>query len=91
MGKMSFSLGLQVKQTKEEIYLSQMKYVKELLKKYNIDDKRSVTTPLNTNFKLCKDEFGKSADQKKYRGMIRSLLYLTTSKLDIQFAVCLYA
>ena len=46
---------------------------------------------MNTSIKLDKDEKGKSIDQTKYRGMIGSLLYLTASRPDIMFSVCMCA
>ncbi|KAK6128492.1 hypothetical protein DH2020_037776 [Rehmannia glutinosa] len=91
MGKLNFFLGLQIKQCQEGIYISQSKYTKELLKKFGIEEGRTVSTPMATNVKIDKDEKGKSADESKYRGMIGSLLYLTASRPDILHAVCLCA
>ncbi|KAK6124581.1 hypothetical protein DH2020_041677 [Rehmannia glutinosa] len=84
-------LRLQIKQCQEGIYISQSKYTKELLKKFGIKEGRTVSTPMATNVKIDKDEKGKSVDESKYRGMIGSLLYLTTSRPDILHAVCLCA
>ncbi|KAK6153546.1 hypothetical protein DH2020_013185 [Rehmannia glutinosa] len=91
MGKLNFFLGLQIKQCQEGIYISQSKYTKELLKKFGIEEGRTVSTPMATNVKIDKDEKGKSVDESKYRGMIGSLLYLTASRPDILHAVCLCA
>ncbi|KAK6149332.1 hypothetical protein DH2020_016857 [Rehmannia glutinosa] len=91
MGELNFFLGLQIKQCQEGIYISQSKYTKELLKKFGIEEGRTVSTPMATNIKIDKDEKGKFVDESKYRGMIGSLLYLTASRLDILHAVCLCA
>ncbi|KAK6143484.1 hypothetical protein DH2020_023832 [Rehmannia glutinosa] len=89
MGELNFFLGLQIKQCQEDIYISQSKYTKELLKKFGIEEGRTVSTPMATNVKIDKDEKGKSVDESKYRGMIGSLLYLTASRPDILHVVCL--
>ncbi|KAK6163684.1 hypothetical protein DH2020_000548 [Rehmannia glutinosa] len=91
MGELNFFLGLQIKQCQEGIYISQSKYTKELLKKFGIEEGRTVSTPMATNVKIDKDEKDKSMDESKYRGMIGSLLYLTASRPDILHAVCLCA
>ncbi|KAK6145125.1 hypothetical protein DH2020_021945 [Rehmannia glutinosa] len=91
MGYLIFVLGIQVKQMKEGIYVSQSKYAKELLKKFGIEEERTVATPMASNIKLNKDEKGKSVDESKYRGLTGSLLYLTASRPDILHYVCLCA
>ncbi|KAK6148389.1 hypothetical protein DH2020_019301 [Rehmannia glutinosa] len=91
MGELNFFLGLQIKQCQEGIYISQSKYTKELLKKFGIEEGRTVSTLMATNVKIDKDEKGKSVDESKYRGMIGSLLYLTASRPDILHVVCLCA
>ena len=91
MGEMNFFLGLQVKQHKEGIFISQTKYTKELIKRFGMDQAKETSTPMSSSIKLDKDEKGKPVDQKLYRGMIGSLLYLTASRPDIMFSVCLCA
>ena len=91
MGELTFFLGLQIKQTQEEIFINQAKYAKELLKKFGMESSKEIGTPMNSTSKLDKDEKGKSIDQKLYRGMIGSLLYLTASRPDILFSVCMCA
>ena len=91
MGELKFFLGLQVKQMKEGIFICQNKFAKELLKKYGMNDAKAIGTPMATATKLDKDEQGKPVNETKYRGMIGSLLYLTASRPDIMFAVCLCA
>ena len=58
--------------------------MKDLLKKYGLENCKKISTPMATSTKLDADEAGKAVDQKTYRGMIGSLLYLTTSRPDIQ-------
>ncbi|GJS77720.1 hypothetical protein Tco_0727601 [Tanacetum coccineum] len=62
-----------------------------MLKKFGLEDSKPMKTPMSTETKLTKDEEGESVDNTKYRGMIGSLLYLTTSRPDIMFSVCLCA
>ncbi|KAH9696622.1 hypothetical protein KPL71_023234 [Citrus sinensis] len=91
MGELKYFLGLQIKQNEEGIFINQAKYVKDLLKRFGIDDSKTKNTPMSTTTKLDKDEKGKEVDIKMYRGMIGSLLYLTASRPDIMFSVCLCA
>ena len=91
VGELTYFLGFQVKQTKEGIFLNQEKYTNELLKKFGMDECKPSSTPMSTSTKLDSDDSGKLVDQKLYRGMIGSLLYLTTSRPDIMFSVCLCA
>ena len=91
MGELSFFLGLQIKQLKDGIFLNQEKYTKDLLRRFKFNEGKIAKTPLSTSTKLDKDEKGKCVDIKSYRGMIGSLLYLTASRPDIMFSVCLCA
>jgi len=91
MGELNFFLGLQIKQTKNGIFLSQAKYYKELLKRFGMENAKQMPTPMSTACYLDKDEAGQSVDIKKYRDMIRSLIYLSASRLDIMFSVCMCA
>ncbi|CAH9113692.1 unnamed protein product [Cuscuta europaea] len=91
MGELNFFLGLQIKQTSKGTQISQQKYLKELLKKYGASEGKTMMTPMGTNERLDADEQGISVDQKKYRGMIESLLHLTASRPDIVFSVGLCA
>ncbi|KAH9792467.1 hypothetical protein KPL71_004134 [Citrus sinensis] len=91
MGELKYFLGLQIKQSEEGSFINQAKYVKDLLKRFGIDDSKTKNTPMSTTTKLDKDEKGKEVDIKMYRGMIGSLLYLTASRPDIMFSVCLCA
>ena len=87
MGELTYFLGLQIKQTSEDIYISQSKYVYEILKKFNVSDSRSASTPMATGIQISKDQRGKEVDCTMYRGMIGSLLYLTASRPDIMMYV----
>jgi len=91
MGKLKFFLGLQIKQCKDRIYIHQQKYIKELLKKFEMEESKSMKTSMHTSCALAKDENGKKVNQTIYKGMIESLLYLTASRLDIMFSICLCA
>jgi len=91
MGELSFFLGLQIKQTKEDIFLCQSKYCNDILKKFVMESCKATTTPMSTNYYLSAEEAGTTVDQTKYRGLIGSLLYLTASRPDIMFVVCLCA
>ncbi|KAH9783348.1 Integrase catalytic domain-containing protein [Citrus sinensis] len=91
MGELKYFLGLQIKQNEEGIFINQAKYVKDLLKRFGYDNGTAKSTPMSTTIKLDKDEKGKEVDIKTYRGMIGSLLYLTASRPDIMFSVCLCA
>ncbi|GKA18456.1 putative ribonuclease H-like domain-containing protein [Tanacetum coccineum] len=88
MGQLTFFLGLQVKQKEDEIFISQDKYVGEILKKFGFSSIRTASTPMETNKALTKDEDGKDVDVHLYRSMIGSLMYLTFSRPDIMFSVC---
>ncbi|WVZ81325.1 hypothetical protein U9M48_028715 [Paspalum notatum var. saurae] len=91
MGELQFFLGLQIKQGPEGTFVHQAKYTIDILKKFEMGDSKLMTTPMSTNTTLDADEDGEAMDQKEFRGMIGPLLYLTATKPDIQFAVCLCA
>ncbi|GJZ61934.1 putative ribonuclease H-like domain-containing protein [Tanacetum coccineum] len=88
MGELTFFLGLQVKQKKDGIFISQDKYVDEILKKFGFTEVKTASTPMETQKPLLKDEDGEEVDVHMYRSMIGSLMYLTSSRPDIMFAVC---
>ncbi|GKB39305.1 retrovirus-related pol polyprotein from transposon TNT 1-94 [Tanacetum coccineum] len=91
MGELNFFLRLQIKQMEDDIFFNQSKYIKEILKKFGLKDSKPMKTPMSSDTKLTKDEECESVDSTKYRGMIGSLLYLTASRPDILFSVCLCA
>ncbi|GKC95291.1 uncharacterized mitochondrial protein-like protein [Tanacetum coccineum] len=88
MGELTFFLGLQVQQKEDGIFISQDKYVAEILKKFNYSDVKSASTPVDLEKPLVKDGDADDVDVHLYRSMIGSLMYLTASRPDIMFAVC---
>ncbi|GKC69685.1 putative ribonuclease H-like domain-containing protein [Tanacetum coccineum] len=88
MGELTFFLGLQVQQKKKGIFISQDKYVHEILRKFNYSDVKSASTPTDLEKPLVQDGDAADVDEHLYRSMIGSLMYLTTSRPDIMFAVC---
>ena len=89
MGELTFFLGLQVKQMDEGISINQVKYTRDLLKKYGMENGKALWTPMNPSTNLDKDEHGKFVDEKRYRGMTSFFLYSIASRLDIMFSVYL--
>nr|GEV21607.1 hypothetical protein [Tanacetum cinerariifolium] len=87
MGELTFFLGLQVLQKKDGIFLSQDKYVGNILKKFGYSDVRSANTPMDKENPWGKDGPGKDVELHLYRSMIGSLMYFTASRPDIMFAV----
>ena len=83
MGELTFFLGLQIKQTQEGTFVHQGKYTKDLLKKFDMGEAKPLWTPMLTTMALDANEEGEAMDQKEYRSMIRSLLYLTATRPDI--------
>ncbi|GJW83701.1 putative ribonuclease H-like domain-containing protein [Tanacetum coccineum] len=88
IGELTFFLGLQVKQKEDGIFISQDKYVNEILNMFGFSDVKTARTPMETQKALLKDADGEDVDEHLYRSMIGSLMYLTSSRLDIMFAVC---
>ncbi len=91
MRELTLFLGLQVNSRKYGIYICQSKYVKDLLKKLDLEDYFPTKAPMSTTTKLDEDKKGKKMDISVYRGMVESLLYLNANRQDIMFATCLCA
>nr|GEX80998.1 uncharacterized mitochondrial protein AtMg00810-like [Tanacetum cinerariifolium] len=87
MGELTFFLGLQVKQKKDGTFISQDKYIAEVLNKFGFAEVKTASTPMKTQKPLLKDEDGEEVDIHMYRSIIGSLMYLTSSRPDIMFAV----
>ena len=87
IGELTHFLGLQIRQQDSDIFLSQSKYAKNLVKKFGLESASSVRIPMSPNVKLTVDLLGKSVDHSLYRSMIGSLLYLTASRPDISYSV----
>ncbi|RVX14861.1 Retrovirus-related Pol polyprotein from transposon RE1 [Vitis vinifera] len=90
MGELNFFLDSN-QATKGRNFINQAKYIRDLLKRFNMEEAKTMKTPMSSSIKLDKDEKGKSIDSTMYRGMIGSLLYLTASRPDIMYSVCLCA
>jgi hypothetical protein len=91
MGELKFFLRFQIKQLEDETFLSQTKYIHDILKKFGMDKAKPIKTPMGTNGHLDLDMGGKSVDQKVYHSIIGSLLYLYASRPDIMPTVCVCA
>ncbi|GJU62102.1 putative ribonuclease H-like domain-containing protein [Tanacetum coccineum] len=88
MGELTFFLGLQVTQKDDGIFISQDKYVDEILKKFGFSTVKITSTPMETSKPLLKDSEAEDVNVHLYRTMIGSLMYLTSLRPDIMFAVC---
>jgi hypothetical protein len=91
MGELNFFLGIQVKQMKQCIFVHQAKSTNDQMKKFNMAELKPVSTLMSTATSLGLDEDGEDVDQREYRSMISSLLYLKVIWTNIQFTVCLCA
>src|SRR4051812_23657182 len=81
MGELKFFLGLQIRQQKNGTFISQEKYLRDCLKKFDLVNCKTIKTPMPTNVHLDADETGKPFDQKKYCSMISS--FFTSVHLDL--------
>jgi hypothetical protein len=91
MSELTYFLGFQMKQLKDDTFISQTKYTQDLLKRFGMKDAKPAKTPMGTNGHVDLIKGGKSVDQKTYRSMIGSLLYLCASRLDIMLSLCMCA
>ncbi|GJZ91865.1 putative ribonuclease H-like domain-containing protein [Tanacetum coccineum] len=91
IGELTFFLGLQVQQKEDGLFISQHKYVAEILKKFNYTNVKSASTLVDLEKPLVKDGDANDVDVHLYRSMNGYLMYLTVSRPDIMFAVCAYA
>jgi hypothetical protein len=89
MEELKYFFGFQIKQLKDETFISQTKYALDLLKKFGMDKVKSIKTLMSTNGHLDLEMDDKSINQKVYRSMIDSLLYLCVSRSDIMLSVCI--
>jgi hypothetical protein len=88
MGELTYFLGFQVKQLKDGTFISQTKYTQDLLKRFGMKDAKPAKTPMGIDGHVDLNKGGKSVDQKAYRSMIGSLLYLCASRPNIMLSVC---
>jgi hypothetical protein len=87
IGKLSYFLGLHIKQSSAGSFVSREKYLKEMLKKFQMEDSSPVSTPMVVGCKISKDNISLDVDQRTYRSLIGSLLYITASRPDIMQVV----
>jgi hypothetical protein len=91
MRELKYFLGFQIKQLQEGTFICQTKYIQDILKDFGMKNAKPIKTPMGTNGHLDLNTVGKSVDQKVYRSMIGSLLYLCASRSDIMLHVCMCA
>ena len=89
LGKMSFFLGMQVQQDRGEVFVSQEKYAKEILRKFKMEECKPIATPMNQKEKFSNEDGAEKVDEKLYRSLIGCLMYLTATRPDITYAVSL--
>jgi hypothetical protein len=87
MGELTFFLGIQVKQIKQFTFVHQAKYTKDLMKKFNMVELKPLSTPMSMAIALDPNDNGETVDQREYRSLIGSLLYLIAIRPNIQFTV----
>ncbi|KAL0546298.1 hypothetical protein IC582_016205 [Cucumis melo] len=87
IGLMSYYLGIEVKQSEEGIFISQERYTREILEKFNMMNSKPVATPVETGTKLSKHEEGDDVDPSYFKSLVGSLRYLTCTQPDILFSV----
>ena len=91
LGEMNFFLGLQILQCKMGIFIHQSKYIKDMLKIFQLEDCKPICTPMTVGCKLSKEDESKDVDPKHYISMIGSLLYVTASRPDVKQVVGMVA
>ena len=87
IGELTHFLGFKIHQQDSDIFLSQSKYARNLVKKFGLESTSSIRTPMSPNIKLTVDLLGKNVDSSLYRSIIGSLLYLTASRPKISYSV----
>ncbi|CAJ2662166.1 unnamed protein product [Trifolium pratense] len=87
LGEMSYFLGMEVEQKNGDIFICQRKYAKDMLKKFNMENCKSMSTPMCPKEKLCKDDEAEQVDETLYRSLIGCLMYLTTTRPDVMYDV----
>jgi hypothetical protein len=85
MGELTFFLGIQVKQINLGTFVHQAKYMKDLMKKFNMGELKPVSTPMSMVTVLDPDENGEAVDEREYKSIMGALLYLMVTRPDIQF------
>ena len=90
-GEIKFFVGLQVHQMKDGIYITQSKYIKEILKTFRMEDSKPVGTSMSTRHKLSKNDDSKEVNHTTYRSMIGKLQYVVLIRPNIALAVNIVA
>ena len=89
LGEMKYFLGVEILKNSEGIYINQKKYAKELLETFKMEKSNSVQNPIVPGVKLIKDEEGTKVDATMYKQLVESLMYLTATRPDLMYVVCL--
>jgi len=89
MGLLRYFLGIEVDQNENGIFISQEKYVNEVLERFNMQDSKAAITPTVMGLKLSKEDSSKDFDPSLYKSIVGSLMYLTATRPDIMFVVSL--
>ena len=89
LGMMKYFLGIEVTQSEDDIFISQTKYENDVLKIFRMLKCKPTVTPITTGTKLSKEDDGSKVDPTMYKRLVESLMYLTTTRPDIMFAVSL--
>ena len=87
LGHLHYYLGIEVIQNPKYIFISQKKYIGELLNKFGMAECDPVSTPMEQNLKLTSKEGNEFEDATKYGQFVESIIYLTTTIPDISFVV----
>ncbi|XP_052490727.1 uncharacterized mitochondrial protein AtMg00810-like [Gossypium raimondii] len=87
LGEMHYFLGMEIKQSQNEVFICQKKYMKEILKRFYMEECKSVSTPMNQKEKLQKTDGADSKDEKVYRSLVECLMYLTSTRPYIVYTI----
>jgi hypothetical protein len=87
LGPLCYFLGIEVSSTSHGFYISQEKYIQDLLARATLDDKRTIETPMELNVQLCASDGNPLSDPTRYRHLVGSLVYLAVTRLDISYLV----
>ncbi|KAG6485688.1 hypothetical protein ZIOFF_054252 [Zingiber officinale] len=91
IGLMAYYLGIEVNQRKDGVFISQVGYAKEILKKFKIDNSKPINTPVKCDVKLSKYDEGEKVDPIFFKSLVGSLRYLMCIRPDIFYAIGLLA
>lgn len=89
LGKMRHFLGVEVKQGQDGIFICQRRYAREVLARFRMEESNAVKNPIVPGTKLQKDENGEKVDEIMFKQLVGSLMYLTVTRPDLMYAVCL--